>query len=70
MDPSGPALPVDPSLAVWLVVAMSFAAAAHRLGASPVFLPVEQSSIKKGETLDELAAAYPDQGKDKDHGRD
>ena len=25
--------------------AMSFAAAAHRLGAAPVFLPVEQSSI-------------------------
>ncbi|HEX7931059.1 MAG TPA: aspartate carbamoyltransferase catalytic subunit [Sphingomicrobium sp.] len=35
--------------------AMSFAAAAHRLGASPVFLPVEQSSIKKGETFDDTA---------------
>jgi aspartate carbamoyltransferase catalytic subunit len=35
--------------------AMSFAAAAHRLGASPVFLPVEQSSIKKGETFEDTA---------------
>jgi aspartate carbamoyltransferase catalytic subunit len=35
--------------------AMSFAAAAHRLGASPVFLPVEQSSIKKGETFADTA---------------
>ena len=35
--------------------AMSFAAAAHRLGAAPVFLPVEQSSIKKGETFDDTA---------------
>ncbi|WP_426693405.1 aspartate carbamoyltransferase catalytic subunit [Sphingomonas sediminicola] len=35
--------------------AMSFATAAHRLGASPVFLPVEQSSIKKGETFDDTA---------------
>ena len=34
---------------------MSFAAAAHRLGASPVFLPVEQSSIKKGETFEDTA---------------
>ena len=34
---------------------MSFATAAHRLGASPVFLPVEQSSIKKGETFDDTA---------------
>jgi aspartate carbamoyltransferase catalytic subunit len=35
--------------------AMSFAAAVHRLGASPVFLPVEQSSIKKGETFEDTA---------------
>ena len=35
--------------------AMSFATAAHRLGASPVFLPVEQSSIKKGETFEDTA---------------
>ncbi len=34
---------------------MSFAAAAHRLGAAPVFLPVEQSSIKKGETFEDTA---------------
>ena len=35
--------------------AMSFAAAAHRLGAAPLFLPVEQSSIKKGETFEDTA---------------
>jgi len=35
--------------------AMSFATAAHRLGAAPVFLPVEQSSIKKGETFEDTA---------------
>ena len=35
--------------------AMSFAAAAHRTGASPVFLPVEQSSVKKGETFEDTA---------------
>jgi len=35
--------------------AMSFAAAAHRLGAAPIFLPVEQSSIKKGETFEDTA---------------
>ena len=34
---------------------MSFAIAAHRLGAQVVTLPVEQSSIKKGETLDDTA---------------
>ena len=34
---------------------MSFAAAAHRLGASVVSLPVEQSSVKKGETLEDTA---------------
>jgi aspartate carbamoyltransferase catalytic subunit len=35
---------------------MSFATAAHRLGASVITLPVEQSSVKKGETLDDTAA--------------
>ena len=34
---------------------MSFATAAHRLGAAPLTLPVEQSSIKKGETLEDTA---------------
>ena len=34
---------------------MSFATAGHRLGASVVTLPVEQSSVKKGETLDDTA---------------
>ena len=34
---------------------MSFAAAAHRLGASVITLPVEQSSVKKGETLEDTA---------------
>ncbi|HEY6048860.1 MAG TPA: aspartate carbamoyltransferase catalytic subunit [Sphingomicrobium sp.] len=34
---------------------MSFATAAHRLGAAVVTLPVEQSSVKKGETLDDTA---------------
>ncbi len=34
---------------------MSFATAAHRLGASIVTLPVEQSSVKKGETLEDTA---------------
>jgi aspartate carbamoyltransferase catalytic subunit len=35
--------------------AMSFATAAHRIGAAPVFLPVEQSSMKKGETFEDTA---------------
>jgi aspartate carbamoyltransferase catalytic subunit len=35
--------------------AMSFAAAAHRLGAAPLFLPVEHSSVKKGETVEDTA---------------
>ena len=35
--------------------AMSFATAAYRLGAAPLFLPVEQSSIKKGETFEDTA---------------
>jgi len=35
---------------------MSFATAAHRLGASVVTLPVDQSSVKKGETLEDTAA--------------
>ena len=34
---------------------MSFATAAHRLGAGVVTLPVEQSSVKKGETLEDTA---------------
>jgi aspartate carbamoyltransferase catalytic subunit len=34
---------------------MSFATGAHRLGASVVTLPVEQSSVKKGETLEDTA---------------
>ena len=34
---------------------MSFATAAHRLGASVVTLPIEQSSVKKGETLEDTA---------------
>ena len=35
--------------------AMSFAAAAHRLGASAISLSVEHSSVKKGETLEDTA---------------
>jgi aspartate carbamoyltransferase catalytic subunit len=34
---------------------MSFATAGHRLGASVVSLPVEQSSVKKGESLEDTA---------------
>jgi aspartate carbamoyltransferase catalytic subunit len=34
---------------------MSFSTAAHRLGASVVTLPIEQSSVKKGETLEDTA---------------
>jgi aspartate carbamoyltransferase catalytic subunit len=34
---------------------MSFATAAQRLGAGVVTLPVEQSSVKKGETLEDTA---------------
>ena len=34
---------------------MSFATAAHRLGASVVTLPVQHSSINKGETLEDTA---------------
>ena len=34
---------------------MSFATAAHRLGAAVITLPVEQSSVKKGETLEDTA---------------
>jgi aspartate carbamoyltransferase catalytic subunit len=34
---------------------MSFATAAHRLGATALTLPVEQSSVKKGETLEDTA---------------
>ena len=43
---------------------MSFATAAHRLGADALTLPVEQSSVKKGETLEDTArtlnAMHPD----------
>jgi aspartate carbamoyltransferase catalytic subunit len=35
--------------------AMSFATAAHRLGAAPITLSVEHSSVKKGETLEDTA---------------
>ena len=35
--------------------AMSFATATHRLGAAPVALSVEHSSVKKGETLEDTA---------------
>ena len=34
---------------------MSFATAAHRLGASAISLSVEHSSVKKGETLEDTA---------------
>ena len=34
---------------------MSFSTAAHRLGAAVVTLPVEHSSVKKGETLEDTA---------------
>ena len=34
---------------------MSFATAAHRLGASALALSVEHSSVKKGETLEDTA---------------
>ena len=34
---------------------MSFATATHRLGADAITLPVEQSSVKKGETLEDTA---------------
>jgi aspartate carbamoyltransferase catalytic subunit len=34
---------------------MSFATAAQRLGASAITLPVEQSSVRKGETLEDTA---------------
>jgi aspartate carbamoyltransferase catalytic subunit len=34
---------------------MSFATAAHRLGATALTLPVDQSSVRKGETLEDTA---------------
>src|SRR5690242_21374221 len=34
---------------------MSFATAAHRLGASPISLSVEHSSVKKGERMEDTA---------------
>ena len=37
--------------------AMSFATAAHRLGASAISLSVERSSVQKGETLEDTARA-------------
>ena len=44
--------------------AMSFAAAAHRLGASAIAMSVERSSVSKGETLEDtartLSAMRPD----------
>ena len=44
--------------------AMSFATAAHRLGASAISLSVERSSVQKGETLEDTArtlnAMHPD----------
>ena len=43
---------------------MSFAIAAQRLGAHPLNLPIEQSSVRKGETLEDTArtlnAMHPD----------
>ena len=43
---------------------MSFSVAAHRLGADVVTLPVERSSVNKGETLEDtartLGAMHPD----------
>ena len=43
---------------------MSFATAAHRLGASAISLSVERSSVQKGETLEDTArtlnAMHPD----------
>jgi aspartate carbamoyltransferase catalytic subunit len=43
---------------------MSFATAAHRLGAAAITLPVQQSSVNKGETLEDTArtlnAMHPD----------
>jgi aspartate carbamoyltransferase catalytic subunit len=35
---------------------MSFSTAAHRLGATAITLPVEHSSVKKGESLEDTAA--------------
>jgi aspartate carbamoyltransferase catalytic subunit len=43
---------------------MSFAAAAHRLGAEVITLPIEQSSVKKGETLDDTARTLNAMGPD------
>ncbi len=43
---------------------MSFAVAAHRLGAQVVTLPVEHSSTKKGETLDDTARTLNAMGPD------
>ena len=43
---------------------MSFAVAAHRLGAQVVTLPVDQSSVKKGETLEDTARTLDAMGPD------
>jgi aspartate carbamoyltransferase catalytic subunit len=44
--------------------AMSFATASHRLGASVVALPVEQSSIRKGETFEDTVQTLNAMGPD------
>ena len=43
---------------------MSFSLAAHRLGAAVVTLPVEHSSVKKGETLEDTARTLNAMGPD------
>lgn len=43
---------------------MSFATAAYRLGAEVVTLPIEQSSVKKGETLEDTARTLNAMGPD------
>jgi len=43
---------------------MSFATAAYRLGADVVTLPVEQSSVKKGETLEDTTRTLDAMGPD------
>jgi len=43
---------------------MSFATASHRLGASLVTMPVEQSSVKKGESLGDTARTLNAMGPD------
>jgi aspartate carbamoyltransferase catalytic subunit len=43
---------------------MSFSVAAHRLGADVITLPVEHSSVKKGETLEDTARTLDAMGPD------